>query len=78
MKTTRQTSLESKISEICGAKVEITVRGLKEFTLSVEGNASAALGKAKEFLSLTGQISKWDQSFDIECDMTFAWFTVAA
>jgi len=78
MQNTRLASLESKLSEICGAQVEITVRGLKEFTLSVDGNATDAMKKAKAFLSLAGQVSKWEQSFDEECDMTFAWFTVAA
>ena len=75
--TTRKTALETKLSGIVGASVEITVRNLRDFTISAEGNASAAMEKAKVFLSLTGQIANWSVSYDAECDFTCAYFTVS-
>jgi len=75
--STRKTALETKLSGIVGASVEITVRNLRDFTLSAEGNATAAMEKAKAFLSLTGQIANWSVSYDADCDFTCAYFTVA-
>lgn len=75
--TSRKTALETKLSGIVGASVEITVRNLRDFTISAEGNATAAMEKAKAFLSLTGQIANWSVSYDADCDFTCAYFTVA-
>jgi len=74
---TRKHYLESKLSALCGIKIEITVRDLTEFTLSAEGNVLDQMEKARAFLSLTGQISRWEVSFDRDCDFTCAYFTVS-
>jgi hypothetical protein len=76
--TARKSALEKKLSGIVGASVEITVRNLRDFTISAEGDARAAMESAKSFLSLTGQIVNWSVSFDAECDYTCAYFSVAA
>lgn len=74
----RKASLQAKLSAVVGVQIEITVRNLRDFTLSAEGDARAAMEKAKAFLSMTGQISNWSCEYDADCDFTCAYFTVAA
>ena len=79
MKTNdRKAALESRLSQICGMAIEITIRGLNAFTISAEGNTVAAMGKAKSFLGMTGALSDWRAEYDEECDYTCAYFNLSA
>jgi hypothetical protein len=73
---TRKSALENQLSKICGAEIELTVRGLQEFTLFTEGDNLPALERARIFLSQSRQINTWKAEFDSECEATFAWFSV--
>lgn len=74
----RKAALESKLSNICGVAIEITVRNLTAFTISAEGNVINAIEKAKSFLMLTGALSNWSNQYDDECDFTYAYFNLNA
>lgn len=74
----RKSNLETKLSNICGVAIEITVRSLNAFTISAEGNVVAAMEKAKAFLMITGALSNWEADYDEECDYTCAFFNLNA
>ncbi len=74
----RKQILETKLSNICGSAIEITIRGLNEFTISAEGNVKNAMEKAKAFLMMTGALSNWKNEYDEECDYTCAYFNLNA
>ena len=74
----RKAALETKLSNICGVAIEITVRNLNAFTISAEGNVTKAMEKATEFLMMTGALSNWKNEYDEECDFTCAYFNLNA
>ena len=74
----RKSALETKLSNICGVTIEITVRNLTAFTISAEGNVTSAMEKAKAFLMLTGALSNWSNEYDEECDFTCSYFNLNA
>lgn len=74
----RKAALEMKLSNICGVAIKITVRRLNGFTISAEGNVTAAMEKAKAFFAVTGALSNWSNEYDEECDYTCAYFNLNA
>ena len=68
---------ELQLSKVCKCNVEITVRGLNDFTLSAAGDSAKSLEKAKAFLTQSGKVTGWKAIYDEEIDETFAYFSAA-
>jgi hypothetical protein len=73
-----QLGIVAQLAQTANPTVEITVRALDRFTLSAEGDATENFKRVKAFLVLSARITEWECTYDQECDMTFAYFTVAA
>jgi hypothetical protein len=48
---TAKSGLEAKISQVAGIAVELTIRGLKEFTFHFEGRNDSAAAKITRFFA---------------------------
>jgi hypothetical protein len=66
-------NIENTLSKVCGEKVEITIRGLREFTASFIGNNQDAVKKVNEFFN--GKLKSFESEYDAECDLTVIYFT---
>lgn len=75
LKTKR--NLETTLSINAGFDVEITIRGLKEFTLTAEGCRDWTR-LLMWFASSKGyKMVSHNEVYDAECDCSFLYFTVA-
>jgi hypothetical protein len=61
--------LESILSMVAGVKIEIIIRGYKQFTYAFEGNNATAEDKVKKYFAAQGVFST-DSGYDEECDYT--------
>jgi hypothetical protein len=75
MTTSKKANMEAKLSSVCGFPVELTIRGLNQFTFSAEGRRN--FSRAVKFLSLSGKVVSVDTDYDAECDQTCCYLTVA-
>jgi hypothetical protein len=76
--TKSKTDLENVLSIVANAPIEITIRGELDFTVSTEGNQPQAMKNLKRYFNKSRRLESWKTSFDSECDMTCAWFSVTA
>lgn len=60
--------LESIISTVAGKPIEITIRGLNQFTFSFEGQDNSAFEKLKNYFGKNMTNAK--NNYDVECDYT--------
>lgn len=79
MNTTQDT--KSKIANLAEAvsariqkEIEITIRGLRQFTFSFLGNDEKAVARVQAFLGAT--LSEFAVNYDEELDETFIYFSV--
>ena len=67
-------SLEIILSRVCGRKVEITIRGLRAFTFSFEGNHPEAVDKIRDYFKEFSDSCLVD--YDRERDYTCVYITI--
>ena len=67
--------LESILSMVAGVKVEIVIRGHKQFTYAFEGNNVTAEDKVKKYFAAQGEFST-ESGYDEECDYTCLYHNV--
>jgi hypothetical protein len=72
----RKTALELQLSLRFGTEMELTVRGLRHFTISADGDQLTTFKKVKSFLNENRSIVSWEVDYDLELDMSFAYFAV--
>jgi hypothetical protein len=68
----RKAALENQLSSLAGAPVEVTVRGLRQFTFSLETVNETAVAAIKAFF---GQDAQLEVEYDNECG-TFIYATM--
>ena len=64
---------EQNLSNICGTKVEITVRDEREFTFSFDGQNESAVARLRKFFGLQARL---EVRYDAECDFTCVYASV--
>lgn len=67
-------SLEIILSRVCGRKVEITIRGLRDFTFSFEGEDQSGVDKIRDYFKEFTDSCLVD--YDKECDYTCVYITI--
>lgn len=70
--TERKAALENQLTQIAGVPVEVTIRGLRQFTFSFETVNESAVAAIESFF---GQHAKLEVEYDDECG-TFIYATV--
>ena len=63
--------MESVISNVAGVAIEITIRGLNEFTFSFLGQNNSAVAKLQKFFGVN--MSNVEVNYDAECDETYVY-----
>jgi len=69
----KKESLEAVLSRIAGFPVEITVRGMLDFTLSADGHQD--FSKCLQWLDITGRVASHETIYDSECNLTCCYIT---
>jgi hypothetical protein len=67
-------SIESALSRVAGFSVEITVRGMYEFTLSADGDRDFAT--AVRWLNATNRVASHETSYDPETDFSCCYISL--
>jgi len=67
-------SLELHMSRICGQRIEITIRGFRQFTFSFEGDHPEAVQRMRDYLE--GYLESALSEYDRECDYTVLYITI--
>lgn len=70
--TERKAALENQLTQIADVPVEVTIRGLRQFTFSFETVNESAVAAIERFF---GQHAKFEVEYDDECG-TFIYATV--
>lgn len=70
--TERKAALENQLTQIAGVPVEVTIRGLRQFTFSFEIVDESAVAAIESFF---GVLAKLEVKYDDECG-TFIYATV--
>jgi hypothetical protein len=74
--TNKQQQLQQTLAEVAGAPVEITFRGEKEFTFSMDGVCTRAVERLAAYFRAAG--AKAVEAFaDEECEMCGVYVTAA-
>jgi len=71
---TRKAALEKQMTALAGVVVEITVRDLKEFTMSFAGKNDAAARKLRDFFK--AQVRNVEIEYDFDCAETYVYISV--
>jgi hypothetical protein len=66
-------TLEHNLSKLTGIACEITIRGLRAFTISFEGENAKAIDCLKRYFN--GHVKTWESDYDLECNHTAIYFT---
>jgi len=69
----RINKLSNMISKVMEIKTALTVRGIKDFTISFEGKNEEAVKKFLDFMG--NNITNVSHDYDLECDMTCIWYS---
>jgi len=67
-------SLEAMLTKLTGIDCELTIRGLKAFTISFDSKCQDAVESLKAYFG--NNVKTFESEYDAECDMTAVWFTV--
>lgn len=67
--------LESILSMVAGVKIEIVIRGHKQFTYCFEGKNVVAEDKVKKYFAAQGSFSD-ESGYDEECDYSCLYHNV--
>jgi hypothetical protein len=71
----RKRTLQEILSDVAGVAVEVTVRGLKAFTFSFDGEDKDAAYKIASYFFGTDSTFE-DADYDAECNQTCIYMTI--
>lgn len=71
---TTTSTLAQTLTTVMGVQVEITIRGVKQFTVSFDGENKKAVAKLKKYFGVL-VIFEEGSGYDEECDQTCIYFT---
>ncbi len=67
-------NLEAVLTKLTGIDCEITIRGLRAFTISFNAECQSAVKTLRDYFG--NNVKTWESDYDLECDQTAIWFTV--